>query len=93
MPVLHLAPNPNIYITYILILFIFDPHIYDLVPQTQLTKQIDSGLLAVASAVADAKSVTEEREAALREQINAALKKMRAYARDMEVGTMGSPCS
>jgi hypothetical protein len=35
--------------------------------------------------VENAKRLTEDREASLREQINAALSKIRAYARDMEV--------
>jgi hypothetical protein len=35
--------------------------------------------------VENAKRLTEDREASLREQINAALTKIRAYARDMEV--------
>jgi hypothetical protein len=35
--------------------------------------------------VETSKRATEEREASLREQINVALQRVRAYARDMEV--------
>jgi hypothetical protein len=39
----------------------------------------------VASLVDASKRATEEREAALRDQINVALQRVRGYARDMEV--------
>jgi len=43
------------------------------------------GLSKVASAVTAAHATVEAREGDLRSEINAALAKMRAYARDMEV--------
>lgn len=51
------------------------------------------GVADVAAMVEAARRSTEDREAALREQINAALQKIRAYARDMEVCLHGQrPC-
>lgn len=50
----------------------------------ELQARLDKGLSDVAVAVDGAKRATEERESALREQINTALAKIRAYARDME---------
>lgn len=44
-----------------------------------------SGLSEVSAAVAAGRLAVEGREAELRNEINAALRKMRAYARDMEV--------
>jgi hypothetical protein len=44
-----------------------------------------AGLSQLSSAVAAGRLAVEGREAELREEINAALRKMRAYARDMEV--------
>lgn len=49
-----------------------------------------AGLSQLSSAVAAGRLAVEGREAELREEINAALRKMRAYARDMEVGGGGS---
>jgi hypothetical protein len=46
----------------------------------------------VASAVSAGYSSVEAREGELRTEINAALAKMRAYARDMEVRRLGQPC-
>lgn len=55
-----------------------------------------AGLSQLSSAVATGRLAVEGREAELREEINAALRKMRAYARDMEVrrgpGMMHAPC-
>ncbi len=51
----------------------------------ELQSKIDKGVAEVAMMVDGAKRATEDREAALREQINSALQKIRAYARDMEV--------
>lgn len=50
----------------------------------ELQARLDKGMADVAAVVEGAKRGTEDREAALREQINAALAKIRAYARDME---------
>ena len=50
----------------------------------------------MAALVDGARRATEDREAALREQINTALQKIRAYARDMEVRAerlLSSPCA
>lgn len=53
-----------------------------------------AGLVKVASAVSAGYSSVEAREAELRTEINAALAKMRAYARDMEVRPMPPlPCA
>ena len=46
---------------------------------------VAAGLVKVASAVSAGYSSVEAREVELRTEVNAALAKMRAYARDMEV--------
>ena len=51
-----------------------------------LQSRLDAGLGQVAAAVDAARAGVEDREAALRAQINGALGKVRAYARDMEEG-------
>lgn len=50
------------------------------------TNQPLPGLDQLSAAVSEARATTDEREAALREGVSAALKRLRAYARDMEVG-------
>lgn len=47
--------------------------------------KIDRGVADLGSMVDAARAATEGREGALREQVNAALARIRAYARDMEV--------
>lgn len=46
---------------------------------------MDKGVADVSIMVDAARETTEAREGALREQVNASLSKIRAYARDMEV--------
>jgi predicted phage gp36 major capsid-like protein len=52
--------------------------------QAELQARIDKGVTDLAIMMETARRTTEDREAALREQINGALQKVRAYARDME---------
>eukprot|EP00967_Tisochrysis_lutea_P096030 scaffold140417_cov18-Tisochrysis_lutea.AAC.1 len=48
--------------------------------------KVDKGVADVSLMVESARETTHERENALREQVNESLAKIRAYARDMEVG-------
>lgn len=50
----------------------------------ELQTKIDKGVADLAVMIETARRATEDREAALRDQINQALQKIRAYARDME---------
>ena len=52
--------------------------------QGDLQGRIDKGVSDLAVMMETARRSTEDREASLREQINGALQKVRAYARDME---------
>ncbi|KAF5829797.1 hypothetical protein DUNSADRAFT_15479 [Dunaliella salina] len=50
----------------------------------QLQVKVDKGVADVGLMVESARETTQEREGALREQVNESLAKIRAYARDME---------
>lgn len=49
-------------------------------------KQSRTGLDQLAAAVTSARAESDTREAALREGVSEGLKRLRAYARDLEVG-------
>ncbi len=50
----------------------------------EMQAKVNKAVTDLAGVMESARQTTDQREAALREQINAALQKVRAYARDME---------